>query len=251
MKNFFLLIAFVLVSTLGFSKEGEKTKETKNTFAHHSGEFHITPSADYMLYQKGTDYKASAPYEFRMPFIGFDLGAQYMYRPCELFGVSTGLDFRMQANYYRHSNYFLGNKFVDQINAGHTGFLQLPIEFHLFKKMEHSTFEFATGPQFNFPLFSKESNTSYLYNGDKSYSSTGVTKYNTTQMREGSTLGWNILLGAQLTLCELSDMFIGPQINFLNLASFNKDISNSQKMYGRFVDCSLGLKLGFRFHCKK
>ena len=191
-------------------------------------------------------------YDYKLPFLGFDLGGQYMYRPVELFGVSAGLGFRMQGNYYRHTTYsLLGEKYVNLRSIGHTGFLQVPIEFHLFKKMEHSTFEFATGPQFNFPVFNMYSSNLHNSSGDKISSSKGKTNYSTKQMGDDAMFGWNILLGAELNLCDHADLFVGPQINFLNIASFKKDENKASMDSGRPYDCSLGLKLGFRFHCKQ
>ena len=66
-----------------------------------------------------------------------------MYRPVEVFAVSAGLGFRMQGSYYRHTVTIFDKKHVDYTIAGHTGYLQVPIEFHLFKQMPNSTFENA------------------------------------------------------------------------------------------------------------
>ena len=174
-----------------------------------------------------------------------------MYRPVEVFAVSAGLGFRMQGSYYRHTVTIFDKKHVDYAIAGHTGYLQVPIEFHLFKQMPNSTFEFATGPQFNFPVFQNFNESTYNLDGEKLTSYKNDVKYTSKQMGDYAVLGWNILLGAEVNLADHADLFIGPQINFLSIASFDKDINEIWRNNGRFYDCSLGLKLGFRFHCEK
>lgn len=248
------LLAFSLTGFAGgytpnpFAKE--KAKKESAGFWHHTGEFQLAPSADYMLYRKGTDYEASEPYEFRMPFIGFDIGGQYMYRPVEVFAISAGLGFRMQGSYYRHTTTFFGDKYVDETIAAHTGYLNLPVELHLFKRMSHSTFEFATGPRFNFPLFRKSTYSTFNSDGEKVMSGKNTQKLDADDMRDLSSLGWSLTMGGEIHLFNHGDLFIGPQINFQNLVYFNNDARSSVKQYGDYIDCSLGLKLGFRFHCE-
>ncbi len=248
MKNAIFILSFLALSLFSFAA---KEKPAAGSFAHHCGEFHITPSADYYIYSKGKNYEAPEPYEFQMPFIGFDLGGQYMYRPVEVFAVSAGLGFRMQGSYYRHTVTIFDKKHVDYTSISHTGYLQMPIEFHLFKQMPNSTFEFATGPQFNFPVLRNSTSSSYNLNGDKLTTDKSKDKFTTKQMGDNAVLGWNILLGAEVNLADHADLFIGPQINFLNIAYFDKDINESRRDNGSNFDCSLGLKLGFRFHCEK
>ncbi len=256
MRNPFITLSFVLLSLVCFGNKNAalslaKEPPAKGTFAHHFGEFHVTPSADYFFYVPGKTYEDPEPYEFQMPFIGFDMGGEYGYRPCELFAVSAGLAFRMQGYFYRHTNYFLGNKYVDYRSMGHIAYLQVPIMFHLFKQMQNSTFEFATGPQFNFPVL--QTNTTVVYNpdGEKVSTDKDKIKRDAKFMRDYAMLGWTILLGAQLNLCAHADMFIGPQINFLNIAYFRKEVNEGRRDDGYpNYGASLGLKLGFRFHCE-
>lgn len=255
MKKVFFIINFLALSLVVFSKTPALSiaKEApKGGFAHHFGEFHITPSADYFFFVQGKENQVNEPYEFKLPFIGFDMGVEYGYRPVEVFGVSAGLGFRMQGNYYRQTAYtLLGEKYVNLRSSGHTGFLQLPIAFHLYKQMSNSTFEFATGPQFNFPVFQTNMWTTFNSDGEKVTSDKDKDKFTTKYMGENASLGWNILLGAELELADHADMFIGPQINFLNIAYFKKDFNESRRDYGGQFDCSLGIKLGFRFHCEE
>jgi len=70
-------------------------------------------------------------------------------------------------------------------------------------------------------------------------------------MGDNAMLGWNLLLGAEVNLADHADLFIGPQINFLNIASFKKSVNEDRMESGDNYYCSLGLKLGFRFHCEK
>lgn len=229
----------------------EKEKKDGAGFWHHTGEFHLAPSADYFISAKGTDYKIDKPYEFQLPFIGFDIGGQYMYRPVEVFAISAGLGFRMHGNFYRHTTTtFLGEKYVDTRSYGHRGFVNVPIEFHLFKRLNHCTFEFATGPRFNFQLFQTYREDSYTPDGEKTLTNKDKIKYDSKDVLNNAMFGWNILLGAELHLFDNADMFVGPQINFMNLAFFDKEINDARKRLGTDYGCSLGLKLGFRFHCE-
>jgi|ERR1043165_9210902 hypothetical protein len=259
MKNHLLALVCLFISTSTFAGSNSpfavvkdnKDNKDKTGFWHHCGEFHLTPSADYYIYRKGTVYEAPEPYQYQMPFIGFDMGGQYMYRPVEVFAISAGLGFRMQGNFTRHTTTpFLQSKYVDYRSMGHMGVLQVPIEFHLFKRLPHCTFEFATGPQFNFPVFATNTTTTYMPDGDKISTDKDKTNFDTDVMRENAMLGWNILMGGEIHLCDKSDLFIGPQINFLNIAYFDKDITSNRRKYGSDTDISLGLKLGFRFHCE-
>jgi len=257
MKNPFLTLSFLAVSIVCFGGNNNpllpaKKDAAAGAFAHHFGEVHITPSADYFFFRQGKLMQVDEPYEFKLPFIGFDLGGEYGYRPVEVFGVSAGLGFRMQGNYYRRTSYDLfGDKYVSLRSSGHTGFLQVPIAFHLYKDMGNSTFEFATGPQFNFPVMRTLMWTSFNSEGEKITSGKEKDKFTTREIRENASLGWNILLGAELNLADHVDMFVGPQINFLNIAYFDKDINESRRDYGADFDCSLGIKLGFRIHCEE
>lgn len=228
-----------------------KADKSKDGFWHHSGEITITPSADYFIYAKGKDFEASEPYEFQLPFIGFNISGQYIYRPVEVFGISAGLGYRMQGSFYRQTDYFFSKKYVSLRSNAHTGYLNVPIEFHLFKKMPGCTFEFATGPQFNFPVNTRYNTASYLPDGDNLATDKGKDKFTTKEMRELSSLGWNILLGGEIHLAKHADLFIGPQINFVNLAFFDKDRQEARTDFGDNFDCSLGLKLGFRIHCEE
>ncbi len=79
MKNPFLTLAFLALSSICFASTNNplfpaKKDAAAGTFAHHCGEFHITPSADYYFYAKGKNYEMPDPYQYRVPFIGFDIG---------------------------------------------------------------------------------------------------------------------------------------------------------------------------------
>ena len=88
MKNAIFILSFLALSLFSFAAD---EKPAKASFAHHWGEVHITPSADDYFYVQGTDYDKPEPYEYRLPFIGFDLGGEYGYRPVEVFGISPVL----------------------------------------------------------------------------------------------------------------------------------------------------------------
>ncbi|HLP49594.1 MAG TPA: outer membrane beta-barrel protein [Chitinophagales bacterium] len=258
MKPYFITFCFLAVFTSSFAgvkplfrTADEKDKKAEAGFWHHTGEFHIAPSADYYIYGKGKLFENPEPYEFQMPFIGFDIGGQYMYRPVEVFAISAGLGFRMQGSFYRHTTTpFLGDKYVDQRILSHTGFLNVPVEFHLFKRMNKCTFEFATGPRFNFPVLRTFNASTYAWDGEKVSTVKDKDNYTTTQMKDLASLGWNLLFGAEVHLFDHGDLFIGPQINFTNLVYFDKEVREGVRDYGNNFNCSLGLKLGFRFHCE-
>lgn len=250
MKKQFYLISLLMLSAVLFTFAEDKKDKKDFGFAKHNAEIQVTPHADYLLYAKGKDAPApDEPYQNRYPFIGFNFGAQYLYRPIELLAISAGLNFHMQGGFWRQRNYF-PKEYVAVRQNYHIAAIMLPIYFHLYKRMPNSTFEFAIGPDFYFPVLSRSRATSYDFNGDKIDSESDMDKYTRAQTRANSVLGLSIFLGAQLYLCQNADLFIGPQIAFMSLAYLDKDQQESRLKYGGFYDVYLGLKLGFRLHCK-
>ena len=101
MRNFtlFLLLTFVTVTVFAEDKSKDKPKADKS-FVTHSAEVQVTPATDYFIFREGTMVN-NTPYESQYPFIGFGFGAQYIYRPVEVFGISTGLAVKMQGAFSR------------------------------------------------------------------------------------------------------------------------------------------------------
>lgn len=219
-------------------------------FAKHIAEIQVTPHADYLIYAKGKDVgMPDAPYEFRYPFIGFNFGARYMFRPIELLAVSAGLAMHMQGGFWRQRAYF-PKEYVALRKNYHVAALMLPVYFHLFKRMANSTFEFAVGPDFYFPVFERSTSNSYNIDGEKINSVKDFEKYNSQYTRENTVFGLSIFLGGQVYVCPVSDLFIGTQIAFMNLAYMDKDKQENRLKFGGFYDVYLGVKFGFRFHGK-
>ena len=252
MKQFSSVLMFMLSGLISISlsaKEDATKTKSKSSFAQHNFEFQVTPSADYHIWQEGNVVK-DKPYEYTYPFIGFGFGAQYLYRPVEVFGISTGIAVKMQGSYIRERFYppLNGPSYIRTRVNQHIGYISVPIYFHLYKPMKDCTFEFAIGPDFNFPTFSRSSTTLFDSDGEKVSTTKDHEKADTDEMREIASFGLSMFLGGELNLCEHANLFIGPQIQFLNLAYFNKDVMDANKISGNFIDASLGLKLGFRFH---
>lgn len=245
-----LLLFFTITALLTNAQTGteKKQEKPKRSFAEHSFEFQVTPSADYHIWHEGSAF-VDKPYEYSYPFVGFGFGAQYLYRPVEVFGISTGLAVKMQGGFTRVRTYpLLGESYISSRSNHHLGYITVPIYFHLYKAMKDCTFEFAIGPDFNFPTFSRGSTTIYNSAGDKVSTSSSSDKWTASEMREGASFGLSLFLGGQLYLCEHANLFVGPQIQFLNLVYFDKDLNESVRKDGDFINSSLGLKLGFRFH---
>ncbi|MCW5908450.1 MAG: hypothetical protein KIS94_11365 [Chitinophagales bacterium] len=247
-KHIYLVLFFLMALSVSGFAEKEKAKDFG--FAKHNAEVQVTPHADYLIYAKGKDVGApDAPYENRYPFIGFNFGARYMFRPIELLAVSAGLAMHMQGGFWRQRAYF-PKEYVALRQNYHVAALMLPIYLHLFKQMANSTFEFAIGPDFYFPVFQRTASATYNPDGEKVNSDKDFDKYTTQYARQNAVFGLSIFLGAQLYVCPVANLFIGPQIAFMNLAYMDKDKQENRLKFGGFYDVYLGLKLGFRFHCK-
>lgn len=246
MKNVTLLFLMAISVSL-FAEDKSKDKPKKDeAFVQHSAEVHVTPATDYFIFSENEGQFPSDPYDQQYPFIGFGFGAQYIYRPVEVFGISTGIDFKMQGSFNR-TKYPMSNV-ISSRNHRHDGIMTVPLYFHLYKRMTACTFEFATGPEFNFPLFTRTTTITYGLNGDELDKTKNTEKVDMDVMRENASLGLSIFLGGELNLCEHANLFLGPQIRFLNLVYFDKDINEARKDTWAYYPISLGLKMGFRFH---
>ncbi len=257
MKN--ILLPLVLLTALVSSGQDTKTAETKDSksekgkrkFHVHSFEFTMAPSADYFIYSKGKISNISEPYDNRMPFVGFNIGGQYIFRPIHVISVSAGLNYRMQGYFNQTKSAPLsGDLYISSRTYGHAAYLTIPVYAHLYKRMKKCSFEFATGPEFYIPLYSTTFAKTYDALGDVTSSNSGVVKLSTSTMQQNASFGWSIYLGGELDISEIADMFVGPQILFLDLARLNKNNQLQRTDNGGFYNVSLGLKLGFRFHKK-
>lgn len=63
---------------------------TNSKYPKHMFEISGTPGADYFFYVKGSQAAASEPYKDLYPWAGGGAGLQNIFRPVEVFGVSTG-----------------------------------------------------------------------------------------------------------------------------------------------------------------
>lgn len=239
---------FITAAPASAEEEKDKKEKKGKSFATHSAEIQITPSVDYHLYQQGNTF-SDAPYKGTYPFIGAGFGAQYIFRPIKMLSVSTGLQFRMLGQFQRQRTYpIIGSSYISFTGNTHQMLLSIPLYIHLYKKMRDCTFEFAIGPDFNIPIAMRASGKSYASNGSEIASSNETNTYSTTQMKDMASFGISMFLGGELVLNEHADIFIGPQIQFLNLARFNSDLRKLERTSGRFFDAGLGLKMGFRIH---
>jgi len=232
------------------SADADSTQKKKGrSFRTHSAEIQITPSADYHLYQQGNAFFADEPYKGTYPFIGAGFGVQYIFRPIKMLSISTGIQFRMLGQYQRQREFpLIGNSYIKYAGSTHQMFISVPLYIHLYKKMTDCTFEFAIGPDFNIPIAMRSSGKSYAQNGTETGTNSEFNTYTTTQMKEGASFGISMFLGGELMINEHADIFVGPQIQFLNLARFNGDLRKVERTTGRFFDAGLGLKIGFRIH---
>ena len=231
------------------AEDSKAAKEKSGkSFAKHSAELQLTPSADYLLFQQG-NLDIQEPYKGRYPFIGFSFGAQYIYRPIKVLGISTGVQFRMHGSYSRERVFpFKGEPYIAQRGNAHLSYVSIPLYIHLYKPMKNCTFEFAIGPDFNIPMFTRYTSTIYDPMGEEIVSSKGLSGYSKENMKNYASFGLSIFLGGVFELGAHGDLFVGPQIQFLDLARFNSDTRIIEKREGRFYNAGLGLKLGFRIH---
>ena len=243
-KILLLLIGFVMVSSVAFSR----TSAPASTFAVHNFELQVTPSADYFIYQKG-DVLQDEPYKFKYPFAGFGFGVNYIFRPIKVVGVSTGLNFKMQGIFDRERFYpFQQPSYVSYKGSQHVMYINIPVYLHLYKEMTNSTFEFAIGPEFNIPFFTRSAGKFFNATGTEISSSKGSDILSTSQMKDGAVFGLSVFFGGEVRLFDHGNLFIGPQIQFLNLVSFDEDVRDLEKTDRKNYLVSLGVKLGFRFH---
>ncbi len=243
-KILLLLIGFTSVSFAAFGR----TAAPASTFAKHSYELQVTPSADYFIYQKGNTLD-NEPYKHKYPFAGFGFGVNYIFRPIKVVGVSTGLNFKMQGIFNRERFYpFQQPSYVSYKGSEHVMYLTVPIHLHLYKEMTNSTFEFAIGPEFNIPFFTRSAGKFFNAAGTEISSSKDSDRLTTSQMKDGAVFGLSVFLGGEVRLFDHGNLFIGPQIQFLNLVSFDKNLRDLEKTDRKNYLVSLGLKLGFRFH---
>lgn len=242
MKTNPILLLLLVLGIYLHSFAGGKETQKDFGFAKHSAEIAVTPNVSYLFYNN-----SSFSYSSYRPFVGVAVGGQYVYRPISLFAVSTGLNFHMQGILYK-PRWFNQRVTTYESSIEHSAYLMLPIYFHFYKQMPKSTFEFAIGPDFYIPLFRRATisglNTADIDNG----SDIQLDKSSPEQMRRNAVMGLSIFLGAQLHLCPKADLFIGPQMSFVNLLAFDKDKQKLRTEGGGFYDVYMGLKLGFRLH---
>lgn len=216
-------------------------------FLKHSAEIQITPSADYFFFIPGK-MNIGSPYRNKFPYIGIGAGLQYIFRPIHLFGISSGIQFRMHGEYYK------GRPEIDYGSTGgedfwesHNGYISVPLYIHLYKKMNRCNFEFATGLDFNFNFFTRSSYDiapNLFQPGEKGRSFQWMKN---DFIQRYASLGWSVFLGGELRINKHADVFLGPHFQFLNIFFFNNKVQQ-QKVNFRYYDVGLGFKAGFRIH---
>lgn len=241
-------IIFLSIIVSGSLNAKDNKEKKSNSFAKHSAEIQLTPSVDYVLYQKG-DFNITEPYKGRLPFVGFSFGAQYIFRPISVLGISTGVQFRMHGSYSRERVFpYNGNPYIAQRGNAHLNYVSIPLHIHLYKRMKNCTFEFAIGSDFNIPMFTRYVTTIFDPQGKVLVSSKGLSGYSKENMKNYAAFGLSVFMGGVFALGNHGDLFLGPHIQFIDLARFNSDTRKLESIEGRFYNTGLGLKLGFRMH---
>lgn len=241
MKTLFLSLAFAGLYFFAGAVDN-KTSKTDFGFAKHSAEIAVTPNVGYFIYNK-----SFYSYSSYRPFAGIAVGGQYVYRPISLLAVSTGVNFHMQGIFYK-PRWFSQGVTMYESSIQHTGYLMVPVYFHVYKHMRKSTFEFAIGPDFYIPVFRRATiRGSNTFDGQNN-SDTQLDEYSPEQMRKNAVMGLSVFLGAQLHLSKKADLFIGPHIGFLDVVRFNSMSQRNRADYGGFYNVYMGLKIGFRLH---
>src|ERR1043165_2260058 len=240
-----ILLLAICTATNAQTKTVTAPSEPGPLYWRHSAEFQVTPFASYFFYvppdpqhRYSTD---EGPYEFYLPMPGVNIGGRYTYRPFNFFGVSAGLNVGFLTGYYRHTAYATANeKYVDYKDLSYMCYLTMPVQFHFYKQMKRSTFEFSTGPDFNFAIVAGSNSIQYNSTGEKVYQD----KYKMTGLYP--FLGWNVTLGGELDISSKVKLFLGPQFNFHYIADYNAQANRDSRTWGQSYPVSLGFKMGFR-----
>ena len=243
-----LLFAVIYANRVAASNEPD--------FKHHTFELSITPCFDYHFItspKRWPGFKQQIDNLYR-PFIGFNFGLTYIYRPIRYIGISAG---------FSNVEYGIGmGKIVGTFASpnSHTGFVNavlhfkgyifrgyigVPILIHGCYQINRIGLDLATGPEILFPIFTSEKYSSTSDSVGAFY--TNVDRFRTVgagDMLKYSWLGWDIQLSANIPLKKCLELSVGPEIKFLTVyplqhGPYYQSVSHE-------IDFYTGIKVGFR-----
>lgn len=239
-----LLLTTLLVLALSLANAAGDTTTSK--YPKHMFEISGAPSADYYFYVKGSQAAAPEPYKDSYPWAGGSVGAQYIFRPIEAFGLSTGLEHRVQG-LYNNVKIPGGIPYKRIRTYTHTGYLTVPFQLHGFVKVAVSCFAISTGPEFNFPMY-QHTRVVKTTNVDKVEKSFDKTAFRGSNITDNASLGWVISIGGMRTFSKHLSFYGGVDFRFMNITYFNADINKVRNNIGGNINSSLGVKLALRLH---
>ncbi len=225
-------------------------------FKRHSLELSVAAGLDHQFVVRkykdpvmGQIWKAS-----ERPFAGFCFGAQYIYRPIGIFGISTGLEYMMYGNrmgkteeYYGNGPYVTTSVYT---GYGFEGYMGVPVYVHIYQQIDRIGVEFTTGPEFFFDVYSMENyQISYPppYYAPWEPTSIHDTRFaNNSQIAQSASLAWSVQLMANIPVKKVLMVSIGPEWKFLDLKQLAPG-NNVDHSVPREVPFFLGVKAGFRF----
>jgi hypothetical protein len=223
----FILILLFLVPGANYLMAGDEV-----AFKHHNLEFSFTPAVDYHFVTWPGRPPANQRTDFTYhPFIGFNFGIAYVYRPIKWIGISGGIN-----------NLEYGLKISDPYIKAHKGFefdgyLGIPLLLHAYEQIKNTVLEFSTGPEFLLPLFSSVHYTSST-SGDR------IRTYGGLDIQGNTTLAWDLQLTATIPVRRNFELAIGPEMKFLDICQVPRSPFYNQTSHD--IDSYIGVKIGFR-----
>jgi hypothetical protein len=219
-------------------------------FKHHTFEFSATPAVDYYFItysNRVPDYKQQVHSVF-LPFVGCNFGLAYIYRPVKFIGISTGfnyLEYVAKMGKVQLQGYPGGPiNFIQYNGYTQSGFIGVPILIHAYNQIKTIELDWATGPEFSFPIYSISKYSSSGPGGTFPEYINQTQLYSPKEMRQYSWLGWGVQVTASLPIKNSFYVSIGPEMKFLSASPLEPRPEYNQLAHT--INYYTGIKVCFR-----